>query len=1153
MKKRKTVISMCIFLFVMLLPFHFSGCSNTIEATAQTPDLFTNYQDIPGVTEEEIVAIEALREQYAYFSYGMPLSTETFVNENGEVGGFASQFCEWLTELFGIPFVPALYSWLDLMDELETGAVSFTGELTPTEARLKIYDMTGPIAMRPVKVFRLAHSEDFAEIIAGRPLRCGFATGAATINVVTSQMEPGTFEVIELDDFVYVYDALTSGTIDAFYYSGVAEINFIEYDDMVFSEFFPLTFIPVSLSTQTPALTPIIAVMEKALQSGASRHLIELYNLGYQEYVQHKFQSQLTEEEREYIRNNPVIPFAAIYSNYPVCFYNTREQEWQGIFYDLVDEIETITGLSFVQMNTPHTEWAPMQEMLQNKEVALIADLIWTKAREEHFIWADTSIQNDYYALISRSDHHNVTLNEILYAKVGLTRNTAYTAMFLQWFPEHENTVEYEGIEESFIALQNGEVDMVMTTERRLMFLTHYQELTGFKLNYVFDQDISTRFGFHKDEVVLRSILDKALRVIDTKGISNRWMRNTFDYRAKVAEAQRPLLIGLSVMLLSVLFLVAVLFSRSRRAGKRLEILVGERTHELELASRAKSDFLANMSHEIRTPMNSIIGFSELALDNDISSETKNYLNNILENSELLLQIINDILDISKIESGKMELEKIPFDLHEMFSACRRITAPKAEEKGLLLYFYAEPSVGKTPLGDPTRLLQIILNLLSNAIKFTQEGTIKVKSSVQNMTEETVTMLFEVKDSGIGITEDQLKRIFTPFTQAESGTTRKYGGTGLGLPITKTLVEMMGGSLQVESSPETGSWFYFALTFDTVDEAEAGSGSLFSKRSVHSEIQRPTFEGEILLCEDNAMNQQVACEHLARVGLKTVIAENGKIGLELVESRMQKGEKQFDLICMDMHMPVMDGIEAAAKINALNTGVPIVAMTANVMSDDRESYELNGMKDYIGKPFTSQELWHCLMKYFKPLDLQTESTEQLEQAEDALSSKLIGWFVERNKEKFNEIADAIRTGDITLAHRLAHTLKGNAAQLNKTHLQQAAEKVENNLKDGVNLVTPSQMESLENELGAVIAELTPLAGQTAAPAVTGLPPDPAAALELLQKLEPLLLDNDPECISFINDLRSIPGSENLIRQIEDFDFSPAMDSLVELITNKNKN
>jgi CheY-like chemotaxis protein len=490
-------------------------------------------------------------------------------------------------------------------------------------------------------------------------------------------------------------------------------------------------------------------------------------------------------------------------------------------------------------------------------------------------------------------------------------------------------------------------------------------------------------------------------------------------------------------------------------------------------ASQSKSAFLANMSHEIRTPMNSIVGFSELAMDDEIPPKTRDYLNKIQTNAGWLLQIINDILDVSKIESGKMELEKIPFDMHDLFAGCRTLVMPKAIEKGILLHFYAEPSIGKKPLGDPTRLRQVFVNLLSNAVKFTNTGIVKLHSAIIGTTENTVSMHFEVKDSGIGMTPEQVERIFDPFTQAESSTTRKYGGTGLGLAITKSIVEMMGGTLLVESSIGVGSKFSFDLTFEMIDMTDE---DLLEKSIIFNEIEKPTFEGEVLLCEDNVMNQQVICEHLERVGLKTVVADNGKIGVEMVQSRMKNGEKQFDLIFMDMHMPVMDGLEASAKILELNTGIPMVAMTANIMSNDREIYRMSGMNDCVGKPFTSQELWRCLMKYFKPVSWQTVNESQQTKTENKLQQKLITVFLNDNQRRFIEIAGALNAGDIKLAHRLAHTLKSNAGQLGKSYLQKAAADVEEQLKGGQNLVSPQQLAALETELNAALAEFVAQVG-----------------------------------------------------------------------------
>jgi signal transduction histidine kinase/HPt (histidine-containing phosphotransfer) domain-containing protein len=636
-------------------------------------------------------------------------------------------------------------------------------------------------------------------------------------------------------------------------------------------------------------------------------------------------------------------------------------------------------------------------------------------------------------------------------------------------------------------------------------------------------------------------------------------------YRGKVAIMALPLLDWYSIAVLPnrisdyngtmvVLFLVmlvvvAVIFIIFNVFISGLLTPLRKSMEEAETANKAKSAFLANMSHEIRTPMNSIMGFSELAMDSETSPKTRDYLDKIQKNAEWLLQIINDILDISKVESGKMELEKIPFDMHELLASCRTLVLPKAAEKGIMLHFYAEPSIGKRPLGDPTRLRQVFLNLLSNAIKFTNLGSVKIYAKIKEKTENTITMCFEIKDSGIGMTSEQIMKVFDPFTQAESSTMRKYGGTGLGLPITKNIVELMGGKLMVESSPGIGSKFSFELTFDTIDVLE---NDVWDKKIILNEIEKPMFDGEILLCEDNVMNQQVICEHLSRVGIKTIVADNGKIGVDMVRGRLLSGEKQFDLIFMDMHMPIMDGLEASSRIIALNANIPIVAMTANVMSSDREVYKMSGMHDCVGKPFTSQELWRCLLRFLKPInDMDEQNNAQVEagrlEADREFHKSLQITFAKGNQKKFEEMANAIKAGDIKLAHRLAHTLKGNAGQIGKTGLQQAAADVERQLKDGKNLVTPAQMKTLQIELDAVLTELAPLlveASMTEAAQVE--PVDMKTALELIEKLEPMLKMGNPECLKLIGSLRRIPGSEKLIQQIDDFNFAFALSALAEL-------
>jgi len=569
-----------------------------------------------------------------------------------------------------------------------------------------------------------------------------------------------------------------------------------------------------------------------------------------------------------------------------------------------------------------------------------------------------------------------------------------------------------------------------------------------------------------------------------------------------------------------------------------------------EAASFAKTTFLANMSHEIRTPMNSIIGFTELAMDDDIPSKTRDYLSKINENSEWLMEIINDVLDISKIESGKLSLEKISFDLHEIFAHCQTVIMPKALEKGISLYFYAEPSIGKRLLGDPTRLRQVLINLISNAVKFTRVGTVKVSSNVIGSTDNTITVHFEVRDSGIGMTTEQIDRVYEPFIQADSSTTRKYGGTGLGLPISHSIITLMNGRLEVTSTPGVGSKFSFDLTFDTIDVPT----ELSDIRIIRNGVEKPIFEGEILVCEDNAMNQQVICDHLRRVGLETVVAQNGKEGVDMVKSRMDNGEKPFDLIFMDIYMPVMDGLEAASAIAKLKVGTPIVAMTANIMLDDKGLYEMSGLPDYMSKPFTSQELWRCLLKHLKPISISyTDENENVPDTHDNtdLQNKLRKKFALDNQNKFEEITMAISANDITLAHRLAHSLATNAGMIGKTVLQSASAKVEALLKAGSTPVASEHLNLLKNELRVVLEELKPLIDEPEEKVEYRSVSD-EQILELFEKLEPMLESRNSECLNMLDDIRTIRGLEDLALQIDNHNFKLAAQTLADLKSEMEK-
>ena len=555
-----------------------------------------------------------------------------------------------------------------------------------------------------------------------------------------------------------------------------------------------------------------------------------------------------------------------------------------------------------------------------------------------------------------------------------------------------------------------------------------------------------------------------------------------------------------------------------------------------ELLSQQKSEFLATISHEIRTPMSSIIGFSELALDDNVSPKTKHYLISIADNAKWLLNIINDILDNSKIEAGKVILEKIPFDLKDVISQCQSAILPKAAEKGIELFCYTEPFPGKSPVGDPVRLRQVFMNLLSNSVKFTNAGSVRFMSSIKEIEENYVTVHFKIKDTGIGMTQEQIANVFKPFMQGDSSVTRKFGGTGLGLPIIKSILDLMGGDLKVESAPGKGSIFSFDLTFNLIDNTDA----IQPGQVITGNLERPNFNGEVLICEDNGLNQQVIREHLSRVGLTVMIAGNGKEGVEIVKNRIENREKPFDLILMDIHMPVMDGLEAASRINAMGVKTPIITMTANIMSNDLELYKASGMNDYLGKPFTTQDLWKCLLKYFTPVSYTSLAERDQSKEEDQSLKQLQIYFVKNNKDTIDNLLAAINIGDLKFAHRIAHTLKGNAGQIGEKELQEEALLIENILKYEDIPSAKAQIKELKKELDTVLEKLIPLADEAINSKQEKIT-DPVEIRKILDKLEPMLIKRNPESMNLVNKLNAIPGAEKLALYVEDFEFKKAIE------------
>ena len=605
-------------------------------------------------------------------------------------------------------------------------------------------------------------------------------------------------------------------------------------------------------------------------------------------------------------------------------------------------KIRTVKGLTGTQV----------LEQVKSGDVDMLPAIVRTVEREKFLNFTKPFISLPIVVATLKTGSFVDSLSDLKGMRVGVVKGYISHNLLET---EHPNLklVTFENLEDGLLSLDNKEVDAFVDNLGSISYQIDKNKLENIKIAAPTDYRFELSMGVRKDWPELARLLDKALDTIDDKertAIKNTWMAIEVKFGLDI----KTILTWAVPIGISVVMIIIIGFIWNRRLSD--EVIERKRAEKkAEEATKAKSDFLANMSHEIRTPMNAIIGMAHLALKTDLTAKQHDYLKKVDIAAKSLLGIINDILDFSKIEASKMDMESVDFQLEDTLDNISTIVGIKTQEKGLDLLFTTDPSVPTALVGDPLRLGQILINLSNNAVKFTDSGEIVVSIELVKKEETQVTLKFSVRDTGIGMTEAQAAKLFQPFAQAESSTTRKYGGTGLGLTISKRLAEMMGGQIWIDSNPGQGSTFSFTAEFGLGKEK---AQKLFKPP--------PDLRGmQVLVVDDSATSRSILQEMLESFSFEVSLASSGEEGITELEAASK--DKPFELVIMDWKMPGMDGIEASKRIKGLKSLSkipPIILVTAYGREEVMQQVEQVELEGFLLKPVNPSMLFDATMQAF---------------------------------------------------------------------------------------------------------------------------------------------------------------------------------------------
>lgn len=956
-----------------------------------------------------------------------------YVDAKGNYQGIASEYLELLSEYTGLKFEINAENWYSVISKIKEKKLDMLACVAKTEDREKYLTYTTPylnidvvvIAKKELQIKNFDEIKNYTIAVQkGNFVYENLIKRYPNIKFIFATSNKEAFEMVS-----YGKADIFIGNMPVFSY--FVEKELYTNIEVKFKADFDKIDLSMAILKENETLFNIIQKVMPLIIKNEEEKINKKWIFQLKE---EKKSISFTKEEIDWIKANPKIKIAGDAFWPPYSFYDEKG-DYIGIVPDLVNEVFKNSGLNLEYIKT--NSWSETIDLIKNKKIDLIDAISYSSSRGQYLNFSNKYIGAEIVIIANnKEDNYINSFNNITDKEIGTVKGYSVIEEIKYDFPQIKTIKEFDTPLDGLKELSNSQIDYFILDIPSFEFYSKKYSLSNLKIVGPSGYNYKYGFGINKENIVLGSILNKLLDSVPIQKkdeIYRKWIK--VDYKLKIDYELIWKILTISIIILSIIFYWNRKLKQEIKAKEKIQKeLESERNNiaslneELKKAkdiaeniAKQKSEFLANMSHEIRTPMNSVIGFTEI-LDKEIKNPLhKEYLNSIKKGGSSLLRIINDILDLSKIEAGKLEIKSESVNPANIFLEIESIFHSKIISKNINFVVDIDKNIPKYIIIDGVRIRQILFNLIGNAIKFTQKGHIKLK--VENIYKDNIKskidLLFSVEDTGIGIDEKNLESIFNAFEQANNHDVAKYGGTGLGLAICTKLVHMMNGEIGVKSEKNKGSIFTVILRDIPVSSMQE---EVVPSKLLTSNIE---FEkAQILVVDDVEENRKLVLASLKDFDIDIIMAQNGKEAIDKLKNI------NVDLILMDLRMPVMDGYEAAniIKNNPKLKDIPLIALTASVMGKDLEKVSQFGFDGYLRKPVILDDLIEELAKYLKYHFINKDIIE--ENRDKIIDFDKLNFVIEKLENEFKDEWQNIKdAGDFTL-------MEGFAQNLNKLSIDE---------------------------------------------------------------------------------------------------------------------